>query len=84
MDGWRAGTARDGREEEKLEILLSLVKDLMYKVEDPSSIPRDGGRKGLENPRADIRAASSVWLPQRGDGTEQDLAKPIQGPSVPK
>lgn len=62
MDGWRAGTARDGREEEKLEILLSLVKDSMYKLEDPSSSPRDGGRKGLENPRA----LTSVQLPQCG------------------
>lgn len=76
--GWvkrRAGTTRDGREEEKLKLLLNLVKGLMYKLEDPSSIPRDGGRKGLENPRTLTSVQlcvypSSVWLPQRGDGTE--------------
>lgn len=43
----------DGREEEKLDIVLKLVKGLLlHKREDPSSITRDGGRKGLENPGA--------------------------------
>lgn len=89
-DGWRAGRPEDGREEEKLEKLLNLVKGLLNKLEDPSSIPRDGGKKQLENPGTQTSSVqlcvypSSAWLPQRSSGTEQDSTKLIQGPSVPK